>query len=492
MIRVQHVSFAYPPLFPAAAPADLLRDITLTLEAGEALALWGATGSGKSTLGLLLAGLAPAHTGGTFHGRITVAGEDPQRGELSPATLGLLFQDPAAQLFTCSVEDEVAWGLEALGIPAPAIAPRVYEALRRFELLPYRQRAPWTLSGGQQKRLALAALWAMRPRVLVLDEALGGLDPAGQAEVLRSLQTLREEGLTLLLMTHDPRIARLTGRSAWLTDGELRSLVPAELEPVLRAAGVLWSCAQVAPWAPRRSAAGLPVALELRQVHFAYPEGLPVLRDVSLTVHAGECVALVGPNGAGKSTLIRHFIGLARPQSGSVWVQGRLAATRAVGDLARDVGFLFQRPEQQFFAATVRDEIAYGPRQLRLPDVSARVAQGLERFGLAEVADWPPAVLSYGQQRAVTLASLAALETPILVLDEPTVGLDGQGRRQFMEWLAERRAAGVTIVLVTHEMDLAALADRVVLMAGGRIVAQGLPEHVLPQVNQEGARELPL
>ncbi len=375
----------------------------------------------------------------------------------------------------------MAWGLEALAVPPASIAPRVYEALRRFELLPLRHRPPWTLSGGQQKRLALAALWAMRPSVLVLDEALGGLDPAGQHEVLRMVQRLREEGLTLLLMTHDPRIAHLAGRSALLTAGRIAPLPVDTALARLRAEGVLWACTEVQGWAPRRTTAGLPPALELRQVSFTYPDGLPVLRNVDVTIYAGECVALLGPNGAGKSTLIRHFIGLVRPQSGSVWIQGKPAASRAVGELAREVGFLFQRPEQQIFAATVREEVAYGPRQLRLPHLEARVAQALAHFDLEKLAELPPAVLSYGMQRAVTLAALAALETPILVLDEPTVGLDGQGRRQLMEWLAERRVAGVTIVLVTHEADLAALADRVLLMEDGRVVAEGTPEALLPR-----------
>lgn len=487
MIHVHHVRFAYPPLLADLPAPDVLRDVSLQLAPGAALALWGATGSGKSTLGLLLAGLAPTLTGGSFAGEIRIAGENPQRGELSPSTLGLLFQDPAAQLFTCSVEDEVAWGLEALAIPPTAIAPRVYEALRRFELLPLRHRPPWTLSGGQQKRLALAALWAMRPRVFVLDEALGGLDPEGQAEVLRSLQHLREEGSTLLLMTHDPRIMQLAGNAALLADGTLEDLTPETATARLRAAGVLWSFSEVRDWAPRRTPTGVPPALELRQVRFAYPDGLPVLHDVSLSIPAGACVALVGANGAGKSTLIRHFIGLLRPQSGSVWVNGRLTATRAVGDLAREVGFLFQRPEQQLFASSVRAEIAFGPRQLGLPDVEQRVAQALARFGLEAVADVPPAVLSYGMQRAVTLASLAVLETPILVLDEPTVGLDGHGRQQLMAWLAERRAAGVTIVLVTHELELAALADQAILLEGGRVVAEGVPEQVLPRLQRGGA-----
>ncbi len=190
-------------------------------------------------------------------------------------------------------------------------------------------------------------------------------------------------------------------------------------------------------------------------------------------------VALIGPNGAGKSTLLRHLNGLLRPAAGSVRLFGQETAGRSVGELAREVGFLFQRPERQLFAATVREEVAYGPRQLGLAEVDRRVETALVRFGLEGLADAPPAILGYGRRRAITLAALAALETPILVLDEPTVGLDGRGWQQLLAWLTERRAAGTTILLATHEMALAATADRVVRLEAGRIAAQGEPAAML-------------
>ena len=220
-------------------------------------------------------------------------------------------------------------------------------------------------------------------------------------------------------------------------------------------------------------------AIEARDLRFRYPDGPPVLHGVTMTIPQGEFVALIGPNGAGKSTLVRQFNGLLRPTGGEVRLHGRATAQRATGELAREVSFLFQRPERQIFGTTVREEIAYGPRRLHLRDVDARIERALARFDLAPLTEMPPAILSYGVQRTVTLAALAALETPILVLDEPTVGLDGRGWAQLLAWLAERRAEGVTLVIITHEMALAARADRVIAMADGEIRADGPPEEIL-------------
>ncbi|MCJ7552007.1 MAG: energy-coupling factor ABC transporter ATP-binding protein, partial [Anaerolineae bacterium] len=190
-------------------------------------------------------------------------------------------------------------------------------------------------------------------------------------------------------------------------------------------------------------------------------------------------VALVGPNGAGKSTLGRHLNGLLRTKRGTVCILGQPVGSRPTGILARSVGFLFQRPEQQFFAPTVREEIAFGLTQLGVPDKEARLDRVLARFGLTELAGTPPATLGYGMQRTVTLASLAALDPPVVVLDEPTVGLDGRGLAQLLAWLSDLRASGTTIILITHEMDLAHRADRAIAMERGCVTADGDPTAVL-------------
>ncbi len=478
MIVTRNLHFTYPPRLPDDPPVTALRAVTLDVAEQTALAVMGATGSGKSTLCHLLAGLAPRYTGGDAIGSARVAGHPVLQSQPPVGHVGLLFQDAATQLFNATVEDEVAWGLEAMGVSRELIAERVERALARFGLSGLRTRPPWALSGGEQKRLALAAVWAMEPQVLLLDEPLGGLDPAGRAEVLASLEDLRRSGTTLLLATLRPQAAGIAVRTALLYRGALERVAPTSevlaREADLDRMGILLPPAQ---WPDLHGDVSReePSAVEISNLHFAYPEGPPVLRGIDLRVCRGEFVALVGPNGAGKSTLVRHLNGLLRPTQGTVRVLGRPTAGRPVGELARDVGFLFQRPEQQIFATTVQAEVAYALRHLRLPDPEARTARALERFDLTPLAELPPATLSYGTQRAVTLATLAAIAPPILVLDEPGVGLDGRGTAQLLGWLAEEGRRGTTRIVVTHDMALASRADRVVALEEGRVAADGPP-----------------
>jgi energy-coupling factor transporter ATP-binding protein EcfA2 len=230
----------------------------------------------------------------------------------------------------------------------------------------------------------------------------------------------------------------------------------------------------------------LDVALEVTGLWFWYEEGRPVLRGVDLSVPRGQFVALVGANGSGKTTLVKHFNGLLRPRRGAVRVTGQDTTHRSVGELARQVGFLFQHPDQQIFGSTVHQEMAFGPRNLGLPpsEVEARVEAGLSRFELSAVADKPPAILSYGLRRRVTLASLAAMDPPVVVLDEPSVGLDAPGLRETFDWLAELHAQGRTILLVTHDMaPVAQYADRVVVLHQGQILTDGPPADLFGQID---------
>jgi energy-coupling factor transporter ATP-binding protein EcfA2 len=227
---------------------------------------------------------------------------------------------------------------------------------------------------------------------------------------------------------------------------------------------------------------GKDYALAISDLWFWYDdETRPALRSIDLTIPCGQFVALVGANGSGKTTLVKHANGLLRPRRGQVRVLGRDTAGRSIGELARQVGFLFQHPEQQIFSATVRQELAFGPRNLGLPlpEVESRVETVLARFDLVRVAERPPAILSYGLRRQVTLASLAVMDAAVLVLDEPTVGLDERGQRETFSWLAELHAQGRTILLVTHDMSLVAeRAERVIVLHQGRILADGTPSEL--------------
>jgi energy-coupling factor transport system ATP-binding protein len=520
----------------------VINGLSLRVQPGEWLAVMGASDAGKTTLCLLLSGLAPHLTGGRVEGHITIAGRDTRQTpppDLA-ATVGLLFQEPEAQLFSATVEAEVAWGLENLGLPVAEINQRVSDMLALFHLEHVRHRAPGQLSGGEKKRLALASVLAMQPALLILDEPMGGLDPAGRDQVLATLAALRRDrSMTIVMAESDPEaVAAFADRLVVLDRGgvalegaprtlfrEVDSLAPvgvaapqmghlaanlnrrlatgfdfltvdearqALLSFAQQRGGIGSGHASPPPRPPSALSAGSSpeeeggLAAELYDLRFGYDESIEVLRGLNLRVPRGQFVALVGANGSGKTTLVKHINGLLRPLRGRVSVFGQDTAGRSVGELARQVGFLFQHPEQQIFGGTVRQELAFGPRNLGLlpHEVQARVEAALIRFELLAVADHAPAILSYGLRRRVTLASLAAMDPPLLILDEPSVGLDAPGLAETLHWLAELHARGRTIVLVTHDMALAAqYPDRVVVLHEGRILADGLPADIFRQTD---------
>ncbi len=528
MIAVEQLRYAYPPLRAGGAWSDVLDGVSFNIPAGSCTAITGASGCGRTTLCLSVAGLAPRLTSGRLEGRIRVAGRDVQRepaGALA-GVIGLVMQDPAGQLFNPTLEDEIAWGLGNLGVPVEEMEGRIAGALALAGLghLP-RERAPQTLSGGEQKRLALAAALALAPRVLILDEPAGGLAPAARAEMIAVLGRLRREaGLTIVLAESDPEVIAALADNVLLLDGGRiaaqgspravygtldRRVFAGVPSPAASRFGALidppLDCLTVEEAAAGLRARGLPAdrplepvpasgagadqpAVAVEGLTFAYDPARPVLRDVNLSLRSGEITVLAGDNGAGKTTLARHLIGLLRPAAGRIRVLGVDAAGLRIGQLAHRVGFAFQNPELQIFNPTVREEIAFGPRNLgREAAVREAVEAALRRFDLKPMADDPPAALSFSARRMVALAAVAAMQTPVLVLDEPTVGLDLAGQALVLGWLADRRREGAAILLITHDMEVAAAcADRVVVLEAGEITADGPPADVFRQTEALG------
>lgn len=530
MIRVSGLRYSYPPSLPGGKWQIALDGLSFEAARGTCLAVTGANSSGKSTLCLALAGLAPRLTGGHLEGEIIVAGHDVQAeppGALA-GVIGLVLQDPTGQLFNTTVEEEVAWGLENLGILPAEMRARIEQALAAVGLADIpRDQPPLTLSGGEQKRLALAAALALQPQVLILDTPAGGLAPAARSEMVAVLRNLRaRKALTVFFTENDPdviaaladevlvldagRMVRRGTPASLYTSPSLRLLPGISVPPAAQFAAAAnarrslnltcLTVEQAIEQARRHSlngttpepqpgqlpstADGAEPVIVLEGVCFAYTPDRPVLRDVSLSIAAGEFIALTGDNGAGKTTLAKHLIGLLRPTAGRVLISGEDASGHTVGQLARLVGFAFQNPELQIFSATVREEIAFGPRNLGLgtPALRQVVDETLRRFGLEDIADHPPAVLSFSSRRMVALASIAAMDTPIVVLDEPTVGLDASGQARVIEWLAARQQQGQTNILITHDMELAArVAQRVIVLDHGQIAADGSPGAVFSQ-----------
>lgn len=469
LITIDSLTYTYPPIRVGDPRIVALESVSLYAAAGECIAVTGTNGSGKSTLCAAAAGLAPDLTGGRIDaGRIVIDGRDMQSekaGALADV-IGFVMQDPSGQLFNPTIADEIAWGLGSLGIPPAEMDTRISEALALVGLSDLAwDRDPRTLSGGEQKRLALACALALRPKVLILDEPFGGLSPDGRQEMIMMLRRLREEqSLTILLAESDAAVIEaLADRVVELPSS---TPMPPAVEDIQHQ--------------PKLAPIDAP-AIELQNVSFAYDPARPVLRDIDLRIEQGEFVALLGDNGAGKTTLVRHLIGLLKPSSGSVRLMGRDTASMSIGQMAHEVGFAFQNPETQIFNPTIREEIAFGARNLGMSaaENDTAVSAAMAQFGLTEIAEQPPAALSFSVRRRVALASIAAMNTPILVLDEPTVGLDAAGRALVIGWLHQAQAAGVTILLITHDMDLASHAGRTIRMVDGRVYDQAavIPPH---------------
>lgn len=423
---------------------------------------------------LALAGLLGREVPGRLEGRLAVRG-----------TVGVVFQDPGAQLVMEQVEDEVAFGLENRGWPRPAMAARVPEALAEAGLAGLERQRTTTLSGGQQQRLALAGALAPLPDLLVLDEPTANLDPEGARAFVARLAGLRASGVTIVLVEHRVEIAwGLADRILVLgSDGRPLDLgPPAEvvgrsgralleagiwLPPEVDAA--LGGSAIRPPPAALRPRPGGERLLACRGVTFGYRRDQPVVRDVDLDVAAGERLAIVGPNGGGKSTLGRLAVGLLRPDAGSIGLLGDRPDRLRAAELARRAAYLFQDPERQFLATTVAADAAVGlrPEELaRLPELMEALALPLGRFG-----DRSPYALSGGEQRRLSLAGILARRPRLLVLDEPTFGQDRATYHGLLGILRERLDEGVAVVAITHDERLVRdLGGRGLTMTAGRLV----------------------
>lgn len=428
-ISFENVTFSYEPTAP------VLQDLTFSIHPGEMVALTGSNGSGKSTIARLADALLLPDAG-----CVRVFGMDTRNVQdlfAIRGSIGMVFQNPDDQLVATLVQDDVAFGPQNLGLSEADVEERVREALIAVGMEDAAGADVNALSGGQKQRVALAGALALRPRILILDEATSMLDEAATADALRIVRTLHEEGMTVLIITHDPQLAAQAGRIINMDGGAAEPLPPLRI-------------------APARSEHPAEAVLEWDDVTFAYaPDAPPALSHVSLTIHQGEFVALTGPNGCGKSTLLKLVNGLLVPDAGQVRVQGGALATKQARNDARSrVGLAFQQPERQLFARTVYDDVAFGPRNQGLAEVQVeeRVRAAFEDVGLPFEAFYRrnPFMLSGGEQRKAALAGVLALRTSVLALDEPCAGLDARAERQLMELLLRLNEAGTTIIMVTH------------------------------------------
>jgi energy-coupling factor transporter ATP-binding protein EcfA2 len=471
MIEVRNLSYRY-----AGASKAALQSVDLSIESGESVLLTGPSGSGKSTLALALAAVLFTQFNGNVTGKVIVDGMDMRSTPVFAAAdcVGLVQQNSEAQFCTLNVLDEVAFGLENRCLPAEEIRSRVEWALSAVGALHLMGRDLSTLSGGEKQKIAIAAVMAARPRVLILDEPTSNLDPSATAEVLRVIADLRRSaGLTVIIIEHKWVDMDHGGiRQVHLVDGRVSYDGP------LNPGRPLWTFDR----RPRRpsSARGEEEKLvEIGDLVVRHGEEL-ALKGVSLTLAAGEFVAVMGDNGSGKTTLLQAMLGLVKPSEGRVEVFGNDTRTARVSELARNVAFIFQNPDHQLFAASVWDEAIlaatnFGIFNERVREQTLRL---LQRCGLQERVGDHPYKLSYGEKRRLNLASTLNYEPGLILLDEILIGQDWENARFLLDAIAERVDRGATAVLVNHSPVVTqAYAQRLLFLHDGRLLVDApVPE----------------
>jgi energy-coupling factor transport system ATP-binding protein len=512
IIKITDLYFRYQK-----APRPVFDGLNLTVRPGERVAILGPSEAGKSTLALCLQGLIPRLIKGDFRGDVEVDGvlTATCRPRQLAGRVGILLQDFEAQLFSTRVDQEVAFGPENLGLPREELRRRVDEGLALAGLAGLDDRDPATLSGGQRQLLALAAVLSLEPKLLVLDEPTTDLDPARVAELLATLDRLSQtRDFTLVFLGEDLRLARFCSRIVLLARGKILADGPAEviLREVDRLRGLGLNPPELPALFHDLGQATLPLTLEeavdqardlgwdrsiiaandqasepggrgrrphaaeilaLRRVSFAYPGGPPVVQDFSLAFRERELTAILGPNGSGKTTVLKLLRGLLTPQYGEVWQQAYEKIR---------VGYVFQNPDYQLFAEEVWEEVAFGVRLLGLtpPEVERRVTTALTRVHLLDRARDDPFSLTKGQRQRLAVAGVLALAPQVIILDEPTTGLDHREQQDLLGLARELHAQGHTVIMVTHSMWAAATyARRLVVLLEGRVLLDGPARQVL-------------
>jgi energy-coupling factor transport system ATP-binding protein len=474
-----------------------IQDISFDLQPGEVMLLAGASGCGKTTLMRCINGLIPKIYRGSLEGQIRVYGRpvsEMSMAELSQS-VGTLLQDPERQIVGSYVLNEVAFGLENLGLPRGEIMERVERTLDYLGIAHLRDREVFNISGGEKQKIALAGILVMEPRILLLDEPLASLDPASSSGALQLFRRLADDGISVLLVEHrvDEVLAIQPERVLYLEDGKAVYLgdpqgmldvvdyrrVKLPARTVVRRARNAEPPPEFQPALPPPTQQPL---IDFQKVGFRYRPELPeTLRGVNLQVHPGDVIAVLGANGAGKTTLVKHALGLLKPTRGQVLLEGQDTRKLTVAQAAHTIGYVFQSPTQMLYAPTVEEELAFGPRNLAHPpeQIRADVSWAIRTVHLEPELKTPPLALSFGQQKRVSIAAVLAMRSRILMMDEPTAGQDYWNYRSFMDTILQMPGFEA-ILFITHDVDLAVIyANRILLIYNGQVAADGSPHAVL-------------
>lgn len=442
----------------------------------------GPSGAGKTTLCLAASGILHHEYGGKKEGLVTVDAIDvkdyPDLTALAQK-IGIVFDDPEAQMIFTTVEEEILSAIEHRGLDVAATEERLASIITTTYLDELRNRSPHNLSGGQKQRVALAATLALGNDILILDEPTSELDEHATKRIVAILQELKDQGKTILLVEHkyahfkemvdtlvvmeEGQISAIGRPDVLLADERLKKIVIADFSGIR-------NLPEKTPASMKSDGSPGPI-INVRELSYAYGDIL-ALDTISLTIQPGEFVALVGENGSGKTTLVKHFNRLLTPTRGDVIVHGKNTHECSITDLARHVGLVFQNPDHMFFADTVKEEVEFGLKNLGITDGEKIIDAALSEVGLEHTSALYPRWLSRGERQRLAIACVIAMQPAIIVLDEPTTGLDGNEARLVLEILKKLQQKGHTIVIITHNRDIAInCADRIITMEKGKIVS---------------------
>jgi energy-coupling factor transporter ATP-binding protein EcfA2 len=515
-VRIEELTYRY-----RGQQKPALKGVDLEVAEGEFVVIMGPSGAGKSTLCVSLNGLIPHFFRGKMEGEVRVGGRSTREGKVGEFAqeVGLVFQDFEAQLFSTNVALEVAFGPENFRVERGEMIERVERMLGQVRLEGFEKRTPATLSGGQKQRLAIASVLAIEPRILCLDEPTTDLDPVGKLGIFEIAEDLKDrDDVTLIVVEHETEETLDADRIIVLRDGEIvadrparevlrdvellqeSSVMPLQVTRFFHEMGLWKGQLPLTPqegaaefrrrgWrvnpdrhgrlveadAKREEGYGEPV-IEVEGLTHRYPNGVVALEGVDLTVRKGEFLAVLGQNGSGKTTLVKHFNGLLEPTEGTVRVGGDETSEQGLRQLGQSVGYVFQNPDHQIFSDTVADEVAFGPkiRGMEEGEIKERVEEALAAVGLEGRGGEDPFGLTKGERQRVAVASVLSVRPEVLILDEPTTGLDYAEQRSMMDLVKSLNEAGSTIIVVTHTMWVVAeYAHRAAVVRDGKISLQG-------------------
>ncbi|MEJ2210914.1 MAG: ATP-binding cassette domain-containing protein [Anaerolineae bacterium] len=487
MIKIEGLHFSF-----AGSSRPALHDVDLHIAPGEFVVVSGPSGCGKSTLALAIGGYLFRQYEGQAGGRVTVAGMDVQEQPIYDVAevVGLVQQNPEAQFCTLTVQDEVAFGLENRRLPPTEIRKRMAWALDIVGAGHLADRPLAALSGGEKQKVAVAAMMATKPKVLIFDEPTSNLDPTATADVFEVITHIRDKAdVTVIVIEHKLDYLRpFAPRMVVMEAGGIVYDGPFEGAPRPPALGSRRPPPPGGTLPPGNDAAGAVVRVE--DLYAGY-DGETVLHGVSVAFQPGEFVALMGDNGSGKTTFLHSLLGLLKPQAGRLEVLGHDSRQMPVSRLARQVGLVFQNPDHQIFADSVWQEAVLAPRNFRLLDqaTTQRVDEYLQRSGLGRRLSDHPYRLSYGEKRRLNLISILSYEPQLILLDEVLIGQDPANAAFLLDLVRERVEAGATALMVNHTPQVSrAYANRLLFFDRGRVLVDAPPEQAFGRLAELGHR----